>query len=255
MTEQEAKLILSASREFDADPDDRTLAAALEHVDASPELRRWYTREQECIRALDAKLGEVAPPSDLRTRILATHQGNHRSARRWSRRRAVLGTAAILLLSLLGGYLWVNRPFEGGGRTAGAYERDMTTFLDRFFLLDYESEKVSDVKEWIADRHGIETFRIPPALSAYPSLGCEVIHWQSRVSFLICFDVEGVVYHLLLLPGGMDLESPAGDRGAHALDPKWATARWNEGNDLYFCCALESQAPFQRVLKGLPAGT
>lgn len=247
VTEEQAKLILSVHRSGDSDPDDSLVTDALALVATDSDLRVWYEREQQCIAALDAKFGEIAPPANLRARILETAPPTARS-QRWTRRHTILAAAALLVISLVGSALWLERPFTSGVASRAAYQQDMATFLDRFFLLDYESDKIEDVTGWLARERGIKNFAVPQSLAAHPSLGCEVIPWNGRLTYLICFDVDGELYHLFLLPGGTDLAAPAGESKRFPVDPKWATASWSDGNDLYFCCSLEDPDRFRRIL-------
>lgn len=247
MTVDEAKLILSVHRQFSPAPEDAEIARALELVASDKELREWYEQEQECITALDAKLSEIAPPAELRATLLGLPK-IARGRERWFRRRSVHAIAAVVLLSLVGSFFWINRPYASGGKTLAAFGQDMTTYLDRFFLLDYQSDKVSDVTAWLQKEHGVEGFAIPASLAKYPSLGCEVIGWQDRNAFLICFDVEGELVHLFLLQDGASLESPNGDRDQFPIETKWASTSWNRGNDLYFSCSLAEAEIFKNAL-------
>jgi len=247
VNQEDAKLLLSVHRASDPHSDDELLVLALGLAEQDAELRDWWEGEQARIAALDAKFRELTPPPGLRSRILASCQPAAPAPRR-SRRRLVLGVAALLLLSLLGGALWLNRPFTSGGTSLAAYRKDMTTFLDRFFLLDYESETVSDVTAWLERTQGIKDFVIPKSLGGNPSLGCEVISWHGRKAYLVCFDVQGELVHLFLLPGGAELEARPGEAAPVPVDSKWSHATWTEGNDLYFCCTLGDEDLLQRAL-------
>ena len=249
MNPEEAKLYLAASRRSDRRGADERAAKAWDCLGRDGDLANWFDREQECIEALDDKLGQIVPPSSLRSQIFASC-GEPHSGRRIRRRPAVLAVAAVLLLSLVGVVLWMNRPVASGEESLAAYRSDMAAFLDRFFVLDYQGDKVSDVTSWLSRKHGLDHFAVPASLAAHPSLGCEVIDWQGKESFLICFDVDGEVVHLFLLPGGKTLDSKAlrPVPEFEAIDGKWAACTWLEGEDLYFCCTLAPEALLRECL-------
>ncbi len=71
MTPEEAKKLLQAYRPSGADADDAEMRAALETAQADDALKAWQDQESSFDKAFAAKLQEVAPPADLKERILA----------------------------------------------------------------------------------------------------------------------------------------------------------------------------------------
>lgn len=248
MTTEEAKLILAVHRGVDDPCDDERLDEALDLVRKDPALREWYLYERRCIAVFDEKLkGVLDPPADLKERILDEFPAA--AGKKRSHRTTLYALAAVVVLSLAASYFWTQRPYVSGGRSLAAYQQDMNTYLDRFFVLDYQDEKVSNVKSWLKTRAGVDHFAVPAAFADHPSLGCELITWHDRKTFLICFEVDGDIYHLFLLPGGSDLKSPAGDLAAFPMDAKWAWRTWRSGDDLYYCCVLGKQKDFDAFLE------
>ena len=247
LTRDSAKLILSSYRAGDQDPFFEETLALLESDD---ELQAWFEREQARCSALSAKIAELEPPPGLRETILAGAKVSRRPQRGWWNRRSALAAAAVLLLSMLGTWMWLKRPYTSGDYTVDAYGRDMTTYLSRFFLLDYENEKVAEVKGWLAKNHQVEGFEVPPALVRHPSLGCEVISWHDLKAYLICFDVNGEVVHLFYLPHGSKLQGvPEEDAPRFAqIGKDWASVSWAKGDDLYFLTTLGPEELVQGVL-------
>jgi len=84
MTIDEAKTILQSYRPNEADAGDPVFAEALKLAQDDRELRGWFERQQRFDRALSRQMSHVAPPRELRDRILkaAASEGGGTSALR-----------------------------------------------------------------------------------------------------------------------------------------------------------------------------
>ena len=235
-----AKLVLSVYRESGVDPGDRAMfEAALKLATEDQELGEWFANDQAFGKALSSTIREIAPPVDLRAKILAGSSVSR--VRPWFRRpRLWLCMAALFAVLLSVGTLWVNRPFESGPENYVALQSDMGTFLSRFFLLDKQSDDLGELKEWMGSKHAVEEFEIPQQLASSESVGCELIRWHGRDLFLVCFDVEGELVHLILVPDGKSIEgAPQGEDYRYAkVDGKWTTATFTRDEDLYLVATL-----------------
>ena len=71
MTNQDAKLVLSAYRPNGADARDPFFEQALEQAKLDPELREWFVKQRAFDRVIVAKLRTIEPPTGLNSQILA----------------------------------------------------------------------------------------------------------------------------------------------------------------------------------------
>src|SRR5437016_2707115 len=97
MTNERAKLLLSAYRHNGADAQDPFFREALEQATRDPELASWLTKQRSFDALIAEKLNSIQPPSSLRSAILdGIHSGP--SGNR-SPIGSILAMAAILVLS------------------------------------------------------------------------------------------------------------------------------------------------------------
>ena len=237
MTAEDAKFILASYRPLSGDADDQHFQEALAVMEENSELKEWFEQEMELSSALTEKLGEIEVPVELRADILAGARVSAETVskvnlpkRRWPK---VLAIAACLAITGAGIFLWKNHWSPSGPETMVAYRQDMGAYMDRVFLLDYQSKNLGDVKAWLASKHGFTNYTVPAALAGRPSVGCEVIEWHGRKAYLICFDVDGELVHLFTMPDGIDLEGcPPDATPLFAQVDQWATSSWREDDRL-----------------------
>src|SRR5690349_1496751 len=100
----EVKLLLSGFRPEGQDASDPIFANALREVAQDPQLRTWFAEAQAFDRAVADRLGEVAPPEELRAAILAGEKAS-RSNRRWLQPWTWAAAAVLALLGVIAA-LW-----------------------------------------------------------------------------------------------------------------------------------------------------
>jgi hypothetical protein len=71
MTNQDAKLVLSAYRSNGADARDPFFEQALQQAKGDPELTEWFKKQRAFDRVIVAKLHTIEPPTGLNSQILA----------------------------------------------------------------------------------------------------------------------------------------------------------------------------------------
>ena len=71
MTNQDAKLVLSAYRPNGADARDPFFEQALQQAKRDPELMEWFEKQRAFDRVIVAKLRTIEPPAGLNSQILA----------------------------------------------------------------------------------------------------------------------------------------------------------------------------------------
>jgi len=70
MTNQDAKLVLSAYRPNGADARDPFFEQALQQAKLDPELMEWFQKQRAFDRVIVAKLRTIEPPAGLNSQIL-----------------------------------------------------------------------------------------------------------------------------------------------------------------------------------------
>ena len=138
-----------------------------------------------------------------------------------------------------------------GDSDYAAFETDMGNFLSSFFNLDYQSENLAEVKDWLATTHDFRDYTVPVALASHPSLGCEKIDWNGHEVYLICFNIEDEIVHLFSFPEGTNVaDAPTADGpGTFRQVGKWATTSWQKDGQVYLISTRASQEFLKKTLK------
>lgn len=239
MDSDQIKFTLAAFRPSSDDADDPIFAEALAEVEKDAELKVWFDQQMELNQALTGKLSEIEVPGALRSKIAAGG-----SVSKKPRRQQWLAIAAAFAVSAVGIAFALTHYSESGPKTVAAYRVDMGSYLSKLLFLDFKSDKLDEVQSWLESEHSV-AHTVPVPLQSRPSLGCEVVPWHGRSSYLICFDVDGELVHLFVMPGGADVEgTPSGADRAYASvdDGKWSTLTWSDAGDLYLVATQGDKA-------------
>ena len=189
MNNEEAKFILQGYRPNGADSGDATFCAALEQAKNDPALGEWFAKQQAFDAAVSAKLGQVAPPPDLRSAILAGGKVTAPQAgRAWWNRPAWMGAAAgIALLLAVGAALWPNRA------------EALTDFVlqDVRITATHEGHgHGSSVMQAAFTDPGVRLGqKIPLDFATLHETGCRTLYCQGRHVLEACFNRDGVWFH------------------------------------------------------------
>lgn len=239
--DDDTRFVLAAFRPGTEDVDDPRFKDALQKMESDPALKAWFEEQTALSNALREKLAEIAIPGSLRANILAGARASTGAARKprkkWPRILALAATIAILGISA---FFWNNRFVPSGPETFAAYHEDMRNYLSGLLFLDYRSDDLGEVEQWLASKHGYSGYKIPDALTGFTSLGCEVIDWHGKEAYLICFDVDGELVHLFSMPGGQSLPGApiATSPGEVAVTGEWSSTSWIENDRLYLVATL-----------------
>ena len=246
MNREEAKLVLAACRPNGADANDPRMAEALALVQRDAELRAWFEAEQAADKAIAAKL-KVAPlPDDLLARI---HGGTRqRIAGKPRRPSLTLAMAASFALLGLIAVLWLNRTPAASPGSFAAYRTDMAQFLREFPKLDITTDRLPEVREWLARQHPLMPAQIPRGMERFPTIGCRTIEWQGKKLALVCFMVEGEVVHLFVMPRTAFPDAALSPTPMLARVGPESTASWSSGDNLYLLVTQADKALLEKLL-------
>ncbi len=192
MNNTEAKFILQGYRPNGADAGDATFCAAVEQARADPALGEWFAREQAFDAAISAKLGEVAPPADLRAAILAGGRVTAADTTQrswWNRPVWMAAAASIAVIFAAGVALWPRQALAfddfvyvdaGLGATHGHGDRGADT----------------NALQWALSQ---PTLRLgdpmPAEFARLEAGGCRTIDYRGHEVLEVCFNRNGAWFH------------------------------------------------------------
>lgn len=249
MTPDEAKFLLRARRPADRDAGDPAFAEALEAVSADAALQLWHAREERRDIALAGKLREIAPPPGLREAILAGARASaarpheHLGAWRHPVWLAVAATVAILMSVV----------FRQASAPGLSVERLATVALH-----DLENAHASHVG--IPGRQAALKARLASvALPLRSGVGqvlnleelqggrCRSVRIAGREVFEICFQREGVWFHLYATAGGTG-SATSEFREVITAEGNMTVAAWRDARHTYALVTQAGREALRRVL-------
>lgn len=188
MTNHEAMMILRAYRPGGQDASDPQFAEALEQARLDPTLEKWFAEERATDASIQAKLLAATPvPPDLKANLLALRNVVRPTA--WWRKPVWLAAAAaVVLLAALSG-IWLTR--LNAPKYADLRNLTIQTSRQERLNLDFHSQNISEIKDWLKTQHVPVDFEVPSSLAGVPVHGCKIIDWEGRKVTLLCFMPNG----------------------------------------------------------------
>ena len=243
MNHDEAKFLLRARRPGARDAGDERFTEALGEAARDPKLQAWHEAEERFDVALAAKLGALPPPVGLREAILAGGRTSvspvGRGRGRWPWFAAA--AAVAVLVALAPRFL------------PSAKEPEMELAL----LAMHELSRAHD--QHIGNPPGLETVQAQLAsmrrLRGHLNLDldqlrrnrCRAVRIAGREAFEICFQRDGVWFHLYAMQRATD----AADGVREAQQPgreRLVAAAWSDPRNSYVLVTDAGSAALRRVL-------
>jgi len=196
MTNECAKLVLSAYRSNGADAQDPVFKEALDQARHDPVLASWFREQREFDEIISAKLRSIQPPAGLQKAILAglrTTASPQSPPIRW------MAIAAALALGLL--VLW-QMQLSGPGK------QDRLMAFYSYALADFKPlphlELVNTnfqlTQEFIKAKGAPTAPTVPAALAGLSTAGCKTFVWEGQPVSLTCFNLPGgQLLHLFVI--------------------------------------------------------
>ncbi len=212
--------------------------------------------ESEADALLSEKLRSLAPPTDLKARILAARQSaaaiprsvpipHFRSPRRGRGPWAVTLAALVLGVALLAWIVPVGmRP------SFAAYENDLTGQIvsGEVTHLQFTSNQVSHLKEWLGDHQAPSAIDVPAGAERLPGLGCRTFTWKGKPVSQICFALEdGKIVHLFVIGQGTWHSAPPEGHPQFSHHGEWTMASWREAGATYILARVGDQADLEKL--------
>jgi len=197
MTNERAKLLLSAYRHNGADAQDPFFREALEQAARDPELASWFANQRGFDAMISEKLQSVQPPATLKSAILSGIQGS--PSRHPFPLGQLLGLAAVLVLG--GILLFVTRP-KNEGLPLAQYQSAVFAVLSEgtALQLDLVTSDLSRAQQYLSRKAAPRAPEIPASLRQLPTVGCRAIGWNGKMMSLTCFSLPGgELLHLFVI--------------------------------------------------------
>lgn len=243
MKPEEAHRYLSAARPHGQDENDPRIAAARAAL-ASDSARREsaaQAAEEDARRA--ALLQQTPVPDGLRASLreqmaAATQTPRPRAAQaQWGWWVA----AAAIVLSAVGLWRWQWVPQAEFNRTADFREAMAVYIAEVPFQLDYTSQHLAAIQQWLTDSQVPAMPAIPSRLAGRIPLGCKQIQWNNVTVSLVCFYdsiPENRIVHLFIAPRSALSEQAIGDIEASLVARGFDTRGWQ--TDEWVCVLVPS---------------
>ncbi|HEY5892811.1 MAG TPA: hypothetical protein VIT91_06225 [Chthoniobacterales bacterium] len=226
MKPDEAKFILSAYRPHGRDAGDYAYSEALKLADADPNVGRWLQQQQTFDSIVGEKLATLSPPPGLRESILAGARVGGR--RVWWRQPRLLAVAACMaVLALVSPLVWWAAVPIGGS----SLQEYAMNYASRPFMLMEHSKDMGRLKAWLASRNAPQPGNLPGELARLEGLGCKTIEYQGKKISLVCFDRNGMEYHLFVARRS-DFSNLAAALQMRSHG-KWGSASWGDAEHQY----------------------
>lgn len=190
--------------------------------------------------ALAARLRAIAPPSDLRRKLLALSPPPRRTSR-WAVPLPAFALAAVALLAL------VSIRSENAGSIAAA-RTHFAQFFNSDFSLDVTGQPLPALRVWLSARGLAPTARIPRGLAARVPEGCREITWGGQRGALICFETPHGLAHLIMLPNAAFADAAPAAPRAMTKVAGWNSAAWSDGTYTYLVFTQGNAAVLRDLL-------
>ena len=196
MTNQDAKLVLSAYRPNGADARDPFFEQALQQAKRDPELMEWFEKQRAFDRVIVAKLRTIEPPAGLNSQILAGLRAvrvPRHSVSPW------VAMAAALLVAMM--VLTYNRFFEPSKLDRlDQFCSDCLAQLNSPVQFDLESPDLRETQKFIRTRQVPAATAMPDSVATMPTAGCRIFRWKGQWVSLTCFKLpSGESLQLLVI--------------------------------------------------------
>lgn len=246
MNADEAKFLLRARRPGGRDVADPLFAEALAEAERDPKLRAWHEGEERFDAAVAGKLGEIAPPAGLREAILAGANATARSRKVWWRAPGWLTAAAAVavMLAMAGRFIFSER----------GPQLDELAVLAMQDLAHAHDDHVGHPPELASVQTHLASVATPLRGNLKVDLDelrrsrCRSVRIAGHEVFEVCFQREGVWFHLYATRGGTRARGEAIVRELGAGADRVAVAAWSDAKYSYALVTGAGPAVLRRLL-------
>lgn len=249
MNPEDAIESLGAARPHGQDADDASIRRALEHIGDDPDQLARVEALQRTDAANADDLQATPVPAELKASLLtrmaeAAHESNAKPAR--SAPRWIWAAAAILALTVLGLWRFQWMPQAQFAETPEFREAMAYYIAEVPFQLDYTSQNLAAIQQWLMDSSVPALPPIPTQLADKVPLGCKEIQWGKTQVSLICF-FESIpdrrLIHLFVAQRSALSEDAIGEIEATLVTQGFETKGWQ--TEEWVCVLVPSNRDMQ----------
>ena len=196
MTNEDAKLVLSAYRPNGADARDPYFEQALQRTKRDPELMEWFEKQRAFDRVIVAKLCTIEPPIGLNSQILAGLQAVRVPRHSVSPWFAVAAALLVALMILAYSRFFVPSELDRPDQFCS----DCLVQLNSPVQFDLESPDLRETEKFIRTRQVPIATAIPDSVATMPTAGCKIFRWNGQWVSLTCFKLpSGQLLYLFVV--------------------------------------------------------
>jgi hypothetical protein len=240
-----AKFILQSYRDGGKDAHDPQFAEALRFAKQDPAVNAWLAEELARDEVIRRKLNEFPVPEGLQERILSRRGFGQPaptpSAKPWL---ALVATVALLAAAAS---VWLGQ--AGSSKDFLSYRSQMVDLVSGAIQLDFRSDKVAEVQQWLIDQDVLEDYQIPAGLQSGSGIGCRQLQWNREKVGLLCFLMkDSKVVHLFVAPHSALADAPATPEPQFASVNGWTTMTWTRGKFVYLMASQQQPEALEKLL-------
>jgi len=253
VTALQTKQILLVYRPWANDAQDPEVAEALAFCRQDADLAKWLEHHCAVQRAIHDHFQTVRVPEGLQQQIVSEYRSQVMTV--WWRRPAVLATTAAALLLIAGTSLWFSMPRQPEPDVSfAAYRNRMVRTAVRNYGMDLETNDVSQIRAYLAQRQAHADYVLPKNLEQTPAVGCGALSWQGKPVAMVCFRTgkplsPGAKSDLFLFV--IDQKDLADQTPPNATEfagvSGLATATWRNGGKVYVLAGFDEWELKQRL--------
>lgn len=234
MTREEAKEILVRYRAESPDTREPEVVEALELAARDAELSQWLKQQEEFHSRVRQELRGMAPPPELKARILAARPEPRIS--RWHGGGISAIAASIIFLLALANYFFV-RP--GIDESFTNFRSRMSSFVLRTYQMDIVTNNAAAVREYLSRTDGPADFQLTPALGNLAVKGGGHLTWQNHPVSMMCFTLapNETVFMFVLDEKFVQRAKPPENQIAITPGKRLATAAWRKDGRIFLVAA------------------
>lgn len=186
MTALQAKHILLAYRPWAQDAEDPEVAEALALCRADPVLAKWLAEHCTMQNMLRAKFQGIKAPEGLVQQIVSERPSSIAILPRLRRQSVAVLACVAIVISVWS--LWLSMPrFQREDLSFNGYRNRIVRTASRAYGMDFETNSVSAIRDYLAANQYPVEGEIPAALAQTPTVGCGLLSWQNGPVTMVCY--------------------------------------------------------------------